>query len=157
MKGRISVAVLHRLVLALVLPLFAACGEGPTPPDVLEIDGIVLVDTAGVVRAHSHADHWHGALEIQRDQPLELRVYLTSRSSPTPEPPPQSTWFTLQNEPDYTLEVTLGDPSVVTWQGDRYEATVTGRRTAVTTARIYVEEGDRTVFDGSSIVIIVDE
>ncbi|HEV2132564.1 MAG TPA: hypothetical protein VGR27_15725 [Longimicrobiaceae bacterium] len=156
MNGRISVAVFHRLVPALALLFCAACGEGPTPPDGLEIDGIVLTDAAGVVQAHSHADHWHGALEIQRDQPLELRIYLVSSGSPTTEPPPRSAWFTLQNEPEYTLRVTIADPTVMTWQGERYQATITGRRTATTTARIYVQEGDRTVYDASSVVVIVD-
>ncbi len=157
MNARISVAVLRRLVPVLTLFFLVACGEGPTPPDLLEIDGIVLTDAEGVVQAHSHADHWHGLLEIRKDQPMDLRVYLTSRSSPTPEPPPQSSWFTLQNEPDYSLRVTVGDPSVVTWQGDRHQATIAGLRVANTTARIYVQEGDRTVYDSSSIVVIVGD
>ncbi|MBA2245309.1 MAG: hypothetical protein H0W11_10160 [Gemmatimonadetes bacterium] len=156
MNGRISLVLLHRLVPALAFLFVAGCGEGPTPPDDLEIDGIVLTDAAGVVQAHSHADHWHGALEIQRDQPLELRIYLTSRGSPTTEPPPPQDWFTLQDEPAYTLRVTLRDPTVVTWQGERYEATITGTRAATTTARLYVQEGDRTVYDAASIVIVVN-
>lgn len=158
MRDCISAAVLLRLLPALGALLIAASCEGPTPPpEGPEIAGAVLADATGVVRAHSHAEHWHGLLEVRRDQHLELRVYFVSRGSLTEDAPPREQWFTLEGEPEYTVQVALGDATVATWQGERYHATLTGRRAATTLATLTVRQGTRTVYQAPALVVIVGD
>jgi hypothetical protein len=148
-----------RPLLALAATLFfAACGDSASEPTVdgLEIADIVLETAAGEV-IYSHIDHWHGFAVVDLGTPLEVTVHFVPRSSHPDDHDVVSRdqWFTLQDHPEYGLDVVVEDPSLATWAGDRVSGRLTGAEVGTTRTSFVVRRGGTTIFEAPPLNVVV--
>lgn len=135
-----------------------ACDRDPSAPpaDSLQFAEIVLTDSTGQAVAYSHGDHWHGFVRVRRGEQQELRAYFTPQSIEDPGEP-LTVRFTLESHPDYVLRTTTANPSVASWDGDRFALTVHGRAAGSTGTSFVVRRGSTTVYEAPPTSVIVTE
>lgn len=146
----------RRLASAAALAALAACGDSPAEPEAeaLRVREIVLTDTAGAVVAYSHEDHWHGTLRLRPGETLPLRAYL-SESEDSHDVP--ASRFTLEGRAEYALRVTVADPAVATWDGDRFALTVRARQVGSARTGFAVVRGAAVIFEAPRVLVVVNE
>lgn len=145
-------------LLLLVLLAAGACGDGPSEPSVegLEIADIVLEMEDGEV-VYSHLDHWHGFAVLERGRSLAMTVYFVARSSHPDDHDVVSRdqWFTLEDHPEYGLQVVVEDPGLAAWTGDRVGGTLTGTVVGTTRASFVVRRGTTTIYEAPPLNLVV--
>ncbi len=137
---------------------FAACGESVTEPTVegLEIADIVLEMANGEI-VYSHIDHWHGFAVVELSAPQDVTVHFVARSSHPDdhEVPSRDQWFTLEDHPDYGLQVVIEDAGLATWSGDRMGGRLTGLAAGSTRQSFVVRRGTTTIFEAPPLNLVV--
>ncbi len=145
------------LCLALLAAL-AACDRKATEPapEELRFAEIVFQKADGTL-VYSHADHWHGFLDVKNGETMDLRVHFVADPRPVGDhgPPDRAQWFTLEAHPAYRLRVTMDDPTLATWTGDRHAASLAGRFAGTTSLGIVVLRGTTTVYQAPPTSIVV--
>jgi hypothetical protein len=136
----------------------AACDRDPSAPpaESLQFAEIVLADAAGQAVAYSHADHWHGFVRVRRGEQQVLRAYFAAQPVGDSHEAP-TVRFTLESHPDYLLRTTTVDPTVASWEGDRFVLTVRGGTPGSTGTSFVVRRGSTTVFQAPPTSVVVAE
>jgi hypothetical protein len=151
------VAAWTGLCVALLMAL-AACDRGATEPapEELRFAEIVFEKADGTL-VYSHADHWHGFLDVKNGETLDVRVFFVADPRPAGEhgAPAREQWFTLQDYADHRLRVTLNDPTLAAWTGDRHAATLAGRFPGTTEIGFVVLRGSTTVYQAPPTSLVV--
>ena len=140
------------LASSIVLAALAACGSdgGTAPPTEvgprLDVQAMVLVGEAGDT-LFSHQDHWHGFPVVPAGGRARYTQYFvsTTRSSDDHERPPRADWFTLATHADADLAVTVEQPAMAVWEGDKLTGALVGRQAGASRATFVVKRATTTV------------
>lgn len=149
------------LALTLVLTTLGACSDDATGPDAapgddLAFGQIIFQNPDGGI-FYSHGDHWHGALRVETGGERTLRVYFIAEYQESHGSPPQDLWFTLEDETEYRLRVTIHDPTLASWTGGRHEGLLAGKYPGSTGATIEILRGTRVVWTVPTVPVVVTD
>jgi hypothetical protein len=145
-------AALTSSVAPMALAALAACGGGggTTPPTEvgprLDVQAMVLVGEAGDT-LFSHQDHWHGFPVVPAGGRASYRKYFvaSARSSDDHEMPARGDWFTLAAHADANVAVTVEQPAMAGWEGDRLSGALVGRQAGASRVNFVVRRGTTTL------------
>jgi len=137
---------------SITLAALAACGGdgGTTPPTEvgprLDVQAMVLVGEAGDT-LFSHQEHWHGFPVVTAGGRARYAQYFvsTTRSSDDHELPPRTDWFTLAAHADANLAVTVEQPAMAAWEGDKLTGALVGRQVGASRVTFVLKRGTTTV------------
>jgi len=142
-------------VLAPLIVVLAACsddGIGPDPgvdeegTQTLVFGQVVFTDTLNNVIAYSHCDHWHGSIRIRESQPTALRLWFVEECQADHGAPPREAWFSLDDEPEYSVRVQLQDPTIAVYLGERHHFRLEPRRVGSSPSSVVVRRNGRVVY-----------
>lgn len=137
-------------LLLLASAILSACDRSPTEPSVdgLVINEIILEMDDGSY-AYSHNDHWHGAPVLSTEESLGIRFhFVEEQMSPTDHDiPPVEGWFTLADQPEYSIHVVIEDESLAAWSGDRTQGGLLGLGPGASRISFVVRRGPTTVYE----------
>lgn len=103
----------------------------------------------------SHGDHFHGSLRLRVGETLPLLVQFLPEFQEAHDSPPDSLRFTLADEPEYTLRVTLADATIARWEGDRSLGWLFGQYAGTTRVTIQVRRKGRLIYEAPGVPVAV--